>query len=489
MSLEISNSRSPGPVWDNLPDEILVMIFGHLADVGSVWEEDDPLRLTQLPYRPADLELLPPVGLRGYPFLAQVCSRWRRLLDTDVAQRLVWRHVCIDLGHELVTSIHTPLRWSNARPSLADYHAAFQSTSLSASKILRFLGRVRPHVRRLTVANSEGFEGEGGEWVSLADKHDFGPAQLGWALAALRDNLTELVLHRCHDLVCPSPSSPSAPSLEAVAGAGGGVWGLLPHLPHLRLLAVEGLRGALPVQQAAALGEMRQLEALVLTCECRGLEVGLEGVPQAWSQLTSLTRLELRDHGLLPCLPSWLPCLPRLRHLDLSGCNELEGGGPEGAGGGLQGLAAGTGLQVLVLQRLSLDHVLPTPDEISYAAHLGRQPARRCLPDLSPLGPSLRSLSLAANCFSQLPGWLGALSSLEHLDVSHNNDLHIRSPLTSLAALPSLRLLDFRCVHVSPDEPAGYWCEAKCTTMQHLTRLARALKRRRHPQPRLLLDV
>ncbi|GFR51086.1 hypothetical protein Agub_g13412 [Astrephomene gubernaculifera] len=180
---------------------------------------------------------------------------------------------------------------------------------------------------------------------------------------------------------------------------------------------------------------------------------------------TGAWRLELRDHRLLPCLPPWLPRLPRLRHPDLSGCNELEGGGPEGVGGGLEDLAVGTGLRVLVLQRLSLDRMLPTPDEISYAAHMGRQPARRCLPDLT-LGPSLRLLSLAANCFSQLPGWLGALSSLEHMDVPReqhgrstvyrledgagggreerccydSNELHIRSPLTSLAALPHLRL-------------------------------------------------
>ncbi len=50
-------------------------------------------------------------------------------------QQLVWRRVCVDLGHELVTSIHTPLRWSNQRPTTAEYHAALQKTSLSASKV------------------------------------------------------------------------------------------------------------------------------------------------------------------------------------------------------------------------------------------------------------------------------------------------------------------------------------------------------------------
>jgi hypothetical protein len=61
-------------------------IFGHLAVVGSVWEEDDPLRLCCLPYRQADLEVMPCTGLRGYPFLAQVCRKWKHLLATPMAQ-------------------------------------------------------------------------------------------------------------------------------------------------------------------------------------------------------------------------------------------------------------------------------------------------------------------------------------------------------------------------------------------------------------------
>lgn len=130
------------------------------------------MRLGSLPYHQADLELLPCTGLRGYPFLAQVCRKWRRLLSTPIAQvgkldsarmpgcvaeghrtgqagppaqlvdssqTLCWRKATVDFGHELVTSIHTPLRWSNQRPTRDEYETAFQQTSISAAKVGRRL--------------------------------------------------------------------------------------------------------------------------------------------------------------------------------------------------------------------------------------------------------------------------------------------------------------------------------------------------------------
>ncbi|KXZ44866.1 hypothetical protein GPECTOR_61g819 [Gonium pectorale] len=451
---------------DSLPDELLIQVFGHLAVVGDVYEEDDPLRLTSLPYQPADMQLLPPTGLRGYPFLAQVCKRWRRLLSTPLTQQLVWRRLCVDLGHELITSVHTPLRWSSTRPTSAEFAAALAATRLSANKVVRFLDSVSPHVTELAVANSEGFEADDGEYVSLYDKHDFGPAHLGFGLALMRSRLTELVLYRCNDLLQPE----------------GGVWGLIGALQGLRSLTVEGLRGSLPAAQAAELGELRQLEALVLSGEeyrpRTDWTAGLDALPAAWSQLTSLTKLVLRSHPQLPLLPPWLRGLTGLRHLDVSGCGELR----------LEELAGLTQLHVLVLQVGRGGAAAAGAAAPAAAGHGGAAPtpARRVVPDLSPLAPSLRSLSLAANRFTALPEWLPRMSRLEHLDVSYNKDLHILAPLTGLAALPHLRLLDFRAVHVTADE--SYWGEAKCATMQHLAKLARALKRR-CPQPRLLMDV
>ncbi|EFJ53315.1 hypothetical protein VOLCADRAFT_102916 [Volvox carteri f. nagariensis] len=409
-----------GSPLDTLPDEILIQIFGHLAVVGGIWEDDDPLRLSTLPYRQSDMEIMPCTGLRGYPFLAQ---------------QFFGQRVCIDLGQELVTFIHTPLRWSNQRPTAAEYQAAFQKTTLSASKVLHFLTGVSPHVRSLVVANTEGFDGDDGEYVSLADKHNFGPAHLGFALALLRNTLAELVIYRCNDLLLSGDS---------------GLWSLSSQLPRLRILAVEGLRGLLTEGQVAELGGLKQLEALVLTGEeyRSDFAVGLEGIPAAWSKLTALTRQQKRR--------------ARRAH------------------------ARQRGSKV----NLALGHIPPDPNpsdaEIAAAALSGQLPARRALPDLQPLAPCLTSLSLSNNRFTQLPEWLHRLTRLEHLDVAYNKYLQLRTPLSGLAALPHIRLLDFRSVHVGKDK--SYWCEAKCTTMHHLSKLAKALKRR-SPQPRLLIDI
>ena len=58
--------------------------------------------------------------------------------------------------------------------------------------------------------------------------------------------------------------------------------------------------------------------------------------------------------------------------------------------------------------------------------------------------------------------------------------LQVKQPLTVLAALPELCMVDFRGIH--DDCPnLGYWTEDKCTTMRHISTLAKALKRRRFP--------
>ncbi|GIL67062.1 hypothetical protein Vafri_20496 [Volvox africanus] len=262
--------------------------------------------------------------------------------------------------------------------------------------------------------------------------------------------------------------------------ADSGLWTLATQLPVLRVLEVEGLRVSVPDVQVAALGELQKLEALALTGDefrsGSGMSFGLEGIPAAWSRLTALTRLELRGHPQLYELPVWLTALGALRHLDVSACEDMEVGS----------ITQLTSLHVLVLQSMHMGHALPSPADVASAALSDQELARHALPDLQPLAPCLRSLSLSNNRFTQLPDWLYRLTRLEHLDVSYNRDLHVRAPLTGLASLPYIRLFDFRAVHVSKDK--DFWCEAKCITMQHLSKLAKALKRR-CPQPRLLLDI
>ena len=63
--------------------------------------------------------------------------------------------------------------------------------------------------------------------------------------------------------------------------------------------------------------------------------------------------------------------------------------------------------------------------------------------------------------------------------------LQVAAPLTSLAALPQLILVDVRGVH---DEQSPYWGAAKCETMRHLAALSKALRRRR-PGARVAMDL
>lgn len=99
-----------------------------------------------------------PPGFRSYPFLGQVCKRWEALLATSLAQvragsccvplpggnpylhsqcvqSMVWQQLVVDFGHELVTAIHTPLIWSNQRPTPEDFSNALNQTNLSVSKV------------------------------------------------------------------------------------------------------------------------------------------------------------------------------------------------------------------------------------------------------------------------------------------------------------------------------------------------------------------
>ena len=54
--------------------------------------------------------------------------------------------------------------------------------------------------------------------------------------------------------------------------------------------------------------------------------------------------------------------------------------------------------------------------------------------------------------------------------------LQVASPLTTLQALPAIRLVDLRGVHEEPD--VGYWTEAKCISMKHIASFTKKMKQR-----------
>ncbi len=67
---------------------------------------------------------------------------------------MLWERLNIDFGHELVTAIHTPLKWSNSRPSAEDFTVALTATTLSTTKVggcQELVGGVGKSIRRCGV--------------------------------------------------------------------------------------------------------------------------------------------------------------------------------------------------------------------------------------------------------------------------------------------------------------------------------------------------
>ncbi|KAG1662435.1 hypothetical protein FOA52_004016 [Chlamydomonas sp. UWO 241] len=462
------------PMLDQLPEELLLQVFKHLCELGPSWADtDQPWFIRGLQYRNTDSDVQPHAGLRAYPFLGQVCKKWQNLLATPIARQMLWQQLVIDFGHELVTAIHMPLVWSNERPNSEEYTSAYHRISLSSSKVINFIMSCARNnsLTSLVLSNSEGFWGDDGDYLNLTGKHNFQASHMGYVLAELRNQLQELRLYNCNDLL----------------NSDQGLWSLVARCPNMRVLAVEGLNCRVLTQHAVELSVLSSLESLSLIGEEHTGQwiVGLDTIPQQWSSLTALTKLELRGHHLLVSVPPWLSTLPSLRTLDLSGNNAVD----------LSSLPKFTQLEVLVLQNLDLGQpvvgtelvasqfVKRTLPDLSTLKNL--KCVKRTLPDLSAL-EHLKALSLGGNRFTRLPECLVKMTALETIDFNGNKELQVLAPLTSLlAALPHIQVLDFRGVH--KEKGTAYWSDAKCTTMKFLAAAAKLLKRRRYAS-RVIID-
>ncbi|GAX82771.1 hypothetical protein CEUSTIGMA_g10197.t1 [Chlamydomonas eustigma] len=441
-----------------LPDELLLQIFRHLSEKSPDEVLFDFWFIKHMKFRNDDHDEQPYAGLRAYPFLGQVCKKWNRILATDQAKAVLWSQIVIDFGHELVTAIHTPLVWSNERPNAEEYAIAFQRVSLSSAKVIDFISQRQKSLKSLVLTNSEGFWGDEGDYLPLSGKHNFNSSHLGFLVGQMRYQLQELRLFNCNDLLSSDL----------------GLWGVVTLCPNLRIFAAEGLNFRLPSQYVSELGNLMKLESLSLVGEehihasTNSWIVGLDKMPEAWSRLCSLSKLELRGHHLLDMVPTWLPALPALRHLDLSLNASIN----------LQNLSSFDKLETLVLQSLDLSQPAGA-EQISLLA-------KRFLPNLEGLSGSLKSISLAGNRFTSLPEMLMKLGSLNTLDFNGNKELQILGPLTGfLASWPGIQVLDFRGVH--KDKNSAYWSDAKCTTMKFVAAAAKLLKRRKY-HSRVLID-
>jgi hypothetical protein len=397
----------------------------------------------------------------------------------------------VDFGHELITAVHTPIRWSDRRPSDDDFRDAFAATKLSAARVLAFVRARAPSVRALVLANSEGYWSDDGDFVNLATKHNFSLGHVGLLLESVRPTLASLVLSHCNDLF----------------GGGAGALATLACLPALRVLRVEDVHCRLDAGALAELAALTGLEELALTAEEQmgAWAVGADALPPAWRALTRLRRLELRGHAALTALPDWLAELPALEHLDVAGCGAAD----------VSAVSRCVGLRVLSLQSARLGDAVavveeeegggaasaaavaagapaPAPAAADGAAPpppapagFAGAPARR-LPDLTPL-VNLTAINLADNALTAVPPALARLPRLAHVDLSANGGLRVAAPLTPLLTLPDLTAVDLRGVHA--ENGLGYWSAAKCVTMKHVAEFARAAKRRPGRPVRVLVEV
>lgn len=67
-------------------------------------------------------------------------------------------HDCLaDFGHELITAVHTPIVWSDRRPTDKEFRDSFGATKLSAQKILDFMHQRQSVIQKVVLTNSEGY--------------------------------------------------------------------------------------------------------------------------------------------------------------------------------------------------------------------------------------------------------------------------------------------------------------------------------------------
>lgn len=90
----------------------------------------------------------------------QVCKKWREILQKPDARQLIWDEVVVDFSHELITAVHTPIAWSDKRPSNEEFQQSFKEIRLDTCKILDFIKVRMSSLRKVVLMSSEGYYSE-----------------------------------------------------------------------------------------------------------------------------------------------------------------------------------------------------------------------------------------------------------------------------------------------------------------------------------------
>ena len=90
----------------------------------------------------------------------QVCKKWREILQNPDARQLIWDEVVVDFSHELITAVHTPIAWSDKRPSNEEFQQSFKEIRLDTCKILDFIKVRMSSLRKVVLMSSEGYYSE-----------------------------------------------------------------------------------------------------------------------------------------------------------------------------------------------------------------------------------------------------------------------------------------------------------------------------------------
>jgi hypothetical protein len=87
-----------------------LQIFRQLSTLPPVMlPEEEALYTRPLPFKTFQFPGEVHPGLRSYPFLGQVCRRWRQVMDGPAMLQL-WSELVVDFGHELITGGRPAMR-------------------------------------------------------------------------------------------------------------------------------------------------------------------------------------------------------------------------------------------------------------------------------------------------------------------------------------------------------------------------------------------